>query len=194
MFRPGDKVRFLNETGEAVVIQMIDKTQALIEDETGFDYPYPVDELILVGDREDEEDKYASKQPRALDIISRNVDQSKLKAAENDFKARYKEDNKFRRKDDAVEVDLHLHEIVDNEGGMSDGEKLDLQMRHFERMMARAEREHLSKIVFIHGVGQGVLRNEIRKHLKSYYPNADFFDANYQQYGYGATEVRLRFN
>jgi dsDNA-specific endonuclease/ATPase MutS2 len=48
-------------------------------------------------------------------------------------------------------------------------------------------------MVVIHGVGEGVLKQEIRKELKEFYPHFDFYDASYQEYGYGATEIELKY-
>ena len=45
------------------------------------------------------------------------------------------------------------------------------------------------KIVFIHGVGNGVLKNEIRKALEKKYKWHTFQDASFKEYGYGATMV-----
>ena len=89
-------------------------------------------------------------------------------------------------------MDLHMHELVDNQRGMSNSEMLAIQMEHFERMMKRAEQTRNNRVVFIHGVGEGVLRNEIRKAIEEYYPNCECHDASYQDYGYGATEVIIR--
>jgi hypothetical protein len=37
-----------------------------------------------------------------------------------------------------------------------------------------------------------VLRSEIRKQLEMYFPHAEYHDASYAEYGYGATEVIIR--
>jgi DNA-nicking Smr family endonuclease len=58
-------------------------------------------------------------------------------------------------------------------------------------MLRNAEEKKIPRVVFIHGVGQGVLRQEIRKILNDYYPHCEFMDAPYHTYGYGATEVRI---
>jgi dsDNA-specific endonuclease/ATPase MutS2 len=41
-------------------------------------------------------------------------------------------------------------------------------------------------------VGQGVLKQEIAKLLKSKFPKYIFQDASFKEYGYGATMVILR--
>ena len=50
----------------------------------------------------------------------------------------------------------------------------------------------LIKIVFIHGVGQGVLKQEVLKLLKTKYAKYYTQDASFREYGYGATMVILR--
>jgi DNA-nicking Smr family endonuclease len=196
MFRPGDRVRFLNDVGEATVVQMVSANEVLVIDDTEFEYTYPVAELIAIENRSREEQAYKQSAPGTHEILYRNVDQDAAKKAEKQFKGKYKEreEGNVRFKDSVVEVDLHIHELVETEAGLDPAAMLDVQMQHFERMMLRAEREKLSRVVFIHGVGQGVLRAEIRKHLELYYPYAQYLDARYEEYGYGATEVRLRFN
>ena len=45
------------------------------------------------------------------------------------------------------------------------------------------------RIVFIHGKGEGVLRNRIVTELKQKYPRCNWQDASFQEYGFGATLV-----
>lgn len=88
-----------------------------------------------------------------------------------------------------VEIDLHIHQLVDDDRGMEPYQIREIQMNHFERMMETAMREKRDKVIFIHGKGQGVLKNEIRKALE-FYPECSFRDAPFNIYGYeGATEV-----
>jgi hypothetical protein len=87
-----------------------------------------------------------------------------------------------------AEVDLHLHELVDNEAWLEEGEKLAYQLRHFERALEAAIRDGKRKVIVIHGVGEGVLREEVRRILQ-FYQNVQFHDADMRRYGAGATEV-----
>jgi dsDNA-specific endonuclease/ATPase MutS2 len=48
----------------------------------------------------------------------------------------------------------------------------------------------MPKIVFIHGVGEGVLREELYAVLRRY-DNITFYDADYKLYGIGATEIKI---
>ena len=91
------------------------------------------------------------------------------------------------------EVDLHMHELVDSTAGLSNKEILDYQMKKFrEQMEAAIASQTVKKIVFIHGLGNGVLKQELRRELGTKYKKYAFQDASFQEYGYGATMVILR--
>lgn len=192
-FRPGDRVRFLNDVGEAEVLFVIDLDTVQIKDETGFDYPFQKKDLIVIGDRRAELEAYSQVEPEYREILDRNIDERAVRKANDDFQLKYRNHkaNNQRRKGEYMEVDLHMHALVDSERGMDPGAKRDLQMAHFERMLKRCEEQKISKLIAIHGVGQGVLRQEIRKLLEHYYPHCTFHDADFREYGYGATEIRI---
>ena len=87
-----------------------------------------------------------------------------------------------------AEVNLHIEELTDDDSSLSDQEKLGLQLSYFQRCVNDAIANHVQKVIFIHGVGQGVLKNEIIKELRQY-QGVHFFDAPMAKYGVGATEV-----
>ena len=84
-------------------------------------------------------------------------------------------------------VDLHIEELTENAGGMSSSEMIGLQLKQFQKELDKAMMSKNSKIVFIHGVGNGRLKNAIRSELTSL--NLRFREAAYEKYGSGATEV-----
>ncbi len=90
-----------------------------------------------------------------------------------------------------MEVDLHIHEIVEDTSGLSEGEILDIQLRRFEMALETALNGKVKNIVFIHGVGQGKLKFEITRILQKKYPDLKYQDASFKEYGYGATMVLL---
>ena len=61
-------------------------------------------------------------------------------------------------------------------------------MAEAKRQMDFAISKRIQKVVFIHGVGEGVLRAELES-LFGRYDNLKFYDADFQKYGRGATEV-----
>lgn len=90
-----------------------------------------------------------------------------------------------------IEVDLHITELLDNTNGLSPKDMLDYQVEKFNEVMRANLRHTGTKIVFIHGKGEGKLRQEILRQLKLYYPKCTPQDANFQKYGFGATMVTI---
>jgi hypothetical protein len=112
---------------------------------------------------------------------------------DKDAENRPEEPKKFKKRTpEIVEVDLHIHELIENFNGLSNHEILEIQMDKFHSEMKSAIENRVHRIVFIHGVGNGVLKQEIHRKLKSTYAKYFFQDASFQEYGYGATMVILR--
>jgi hypothetical protein len=93
---------------------------------------------------------------------------------------------------DLLEIDLHIHELIDDTTGLSNKEMLDLQLDHFRKKLDEAINSQVKKVVFIHGLGNGTLKQELRHELAGKYKKYAFQDASFQEYGYGATMVILR--
>lgn len=93
---------------------------------------------------------------------------------------------------DVIEVDLHIQELTDSVVGMENFDMLQLQLKKFHEVIAENRKKHGQKIVFIHGKGEGVLRSEILKLLKTKYKSFYFQDASFREYGFGATMVVIR--
>jgi len=87
-------------------------------------------------------------------------------------------------------VDLHIHQLVKNQKGMSNYDMLTIQTDTAKRQLDFAIQKRIQKIVFIHGVGEGVLKEEL-EYLFRRYENLKYYDADYQKYGRGATEVYI---
>ncbi|MGC3978903.1 MAG: DUF2027 domain-containing protein [Paludibacteraceae bacterium] len=91
-----------------------------------------------------------------------------------------------------IEVDLHINELLDSTAGLSNADMLLHQMEIFHKTLEDNKNKRGQKIVFIHGKGEGVLRKEIEKQLKSRYKNYYFQDASFREYGFGATMVTIK--
>jgi hypothetical protein len=191
-FERGQRVKFLNDEGEGTVVAFPQKGWILVEDKEGFTYEHREEDLVPVGDWNKEYDLYNKVQPDIMDVVERNLDKNVAQKANAHFKALYKnKEQNTRHRDDTIEVDLHIHQLLDDHARMSNSEIISIQLEHFERTLRMAELKKLKRVIFIHGVGQGVLRAEIRKMLSQYYPNCSYMDGPYTAYGYGATEVMI---
>lgn len=96
-----------------------------------------------------------------------------------------------RRADGIIVVDLHITELVDTTRGLSNADMLNLQIDKFSQIMDENLKNKGQKIVFIHGKGEGVLRNAILKELNHRYKGHDVQDASFREYGFGATQVTI---
>ena len=91
-----------------------------------------------------------------------------------------------------LEVDLHIDELLDNTNGLSNADMLNYQMEKFHEILGQYANDKGQKIVFIHGKGNGVLRKEIEKELKTKYKKHDYQDASFREYGFGATMITIK--
>lgn len=90
-----------------------------------------------------------------------------------------------------MEIDLHIEELMDNFSGMSNFEIVQVQLNSFKKALDEAVNGHYRKLIVIHGVGNGRLKQEVRNILATH-NNLRFYDASYAKYGFGATEVHIR--
>lgn len=103
---------------------------------------------------------------------------------------------KTARKDaavDTLEVDLHMDELTMQQSQFTATSILALQLSRFHAAMEEALSKKLRRLVIIHGLGQGVLKMQIRKELQEKYPDYLYQDASFKEYGFGATLVHLTY-
>ena len=99
---------------------------------------------------------------------------------------------KKNRKPEVVEVDLHIHELLDTTAGLNNTEMLNIQLDKVRQTLGEYKSKTGQRIVFIHGKGEGVLRNAVLTELKKKYPKYICQDASFKEYGFGATMVTVR--
>ena len=183
-FQVGDKVKFLNADGFGVITKVIDSNKVEVENEYGFEEIYNLKELVS----ERSEDDYKTENSTFDEAIKLKADKNSNSV--NELNKKFKNLNKSIHKERPI-LDLHIEKLIDSHIGMSNSQILNIQMSHFKSFLSHSIAKKSRKIVVIHGVGEGVLRHEIRKELDIYHPNFEFHDASYDEFGYGATEIRL---
>ncbi|AEE20107.1 Smr domain-containing protein [Dokdonia sp. Hel_I_63] len=175
----GDQVQALDDDFEGVVV-LIENGEVSVEDVDGFISYFRESELIPA----------VSKSMRAaLSVVPDAVISEKEEAK----RKKVIKVNPKERNAPMFEVDLHIHKLVDRQRGMSNYEILTIQLDTASRQLEFAIKKRISKMVFIHGVGEGVLREELYTLLRRY-DNLRFYDADFQKYGAGATEVYIYQN
>lgn len=96
-----------------------------------------------------------------------------------------------KKEQEILEVDLHIDELLDTTAGLTSGDMLEYQLKVFRETLEEHKGKKSKKIVFIHGKGDGVLKNTILKELKTRYKGLYFQDASFREYGFGATMVTM---
>ncbi|MCR4918490.1 MAG: DUF2027 domain-containing protein, partial [Prevotella sp.] len=95
-------------------------------------------------------------------------------------------------KDQPIVVDLHADQLLDTTAGMKPQDILDYQLDVFRRTLLNYARRRGTRLIFIHGKGDGVLRQTIVSELRYRYKQYTYQDASFQEYGYGATQVTIK--
>jgi len=181
-FIKGDRVVVLDATMRGVVIGYKD-SKVLIEEESGFELCFEENQLVKV--MEDQ-----STLSRFSDINNALFQQKKQDRSPS------KKTRLVKMKKEGVippmEVDLHIQHLVKSSKGMSNYDILTLQVDTAKYKLEFAIRKRIPRVVFIHGVGEGVLQKEL-EYLFDKYP-VKITEASYQKYGLGATEVYILQN
>ncbi len=98
--------------------------------------------------------------------------------------------NKHKTSPREAVVDLHIGELVDDYSKMNNVDMLNYQLNYFVHCLESAIKGYLTKVTFIHGVGEGVLKTKMMELLNAY-ENVQTRDASMKNFGYGATEVLI---
>tara|TARA_B110000483_G_scaffold233043_1_gene301372 strand:+ start:266 stop:844 length:579 start_codon:yes stop_codon:yes gene_type:complete len=186
IFNVGDKVRFLNSDGYGIITKILGSNTVELENNFGFQEEYEISELVSERKQEDYQTENLSFDYQ----IKSKINAEKTSKKNLDLKRKFKHLEKYGAKERVV-IDLHIENLIDTHNGMSNSEILKIQMTHFKLFLNKSIDKKQRKIVVIHGVGEGVLRHEIRKELDIYHPYFEYYDASYDEFGYGATEIRL---
>ncbi|WP_036379149.1 Smr/MutS family protein [Muricauda sp. MAR_2010_75] len=170
----GDKVEVLDEAISGRVESIEGDVVTLMTSE-GFPLKYQLKELVKV--------------ERGIKVSNFEVVQVK-KEKEQPKKRKTSSIKPKERNAPKMEVDLHIHQLVKSSKGLSNFDILNIQMETAKRQLDFAIEKRIQKVVFIHGVGEGILKEELYYLFKKY-DNLKYYDAEYQKYGLGATEVYI---
>lgn len=179
-FKVGDKVSVLDDNISGVITKIKGDT-IVIESSEGFEFEYGPHELMLLGNQKLPSSVFGN---QSLDAVIKEKETAKKR---NTLRIKPKDKNL-----PPMEVDLHIHQLTNSTKNLSNYDMLTLQLDTAKRQLEFAIKKRIPKVVFIHGVGEGVLKTELEFLFARYH--VKFYDANYQKYGLGATEVYIYQN
>ncbi|RAK20660.1 Smr domain-containing protein [Flavobacterium aquaticum] len=177
----GDKVAVLDDDISGVVIK-VQNNEISVETTDNFVMTFFVNELVKINNSNELSGFFST---QSLGSV--------LKDKEEPKKRSFVKEKRSRKDEFVLEVDLHIEKLVPSKRGMSNYDILTLQMETAKRQLDFAIKNRMPKVVFIHGVGEGVLKAEL-DFMLGRYDTISFQDANYQKYGLGATEVYIKQN
>jgi len=171
----GNKVAVLDDVLNGKVVA-VSKDFVSIQSSDGMIFNFNEKELVKIETEQHELTKFS------------DINNGFLKEKIDQFKPKSKLFKK-QNKEVIMEVDLHINQLTKSVKGLDNYDMLNLQLDTAKRKVEFAIQKRVVKIVFIHGVGEGVLKSELQSLLNKY--PVKHYDASYKQYGLGATEVYI---
>jgi len=175
-FQIGDKVFVLDDDISGSIVEMKNGIIG-VETSDGFVLEFKSNELI--------KSKSFTNEIFSNDGLEEVIKQKEQLSKRLSVRKKPKDRNK-----PAMEVDLHIHKLTNSNRRMTNYDMLTLQLDTAKLQLEFAMRKRIQKIVFIHGVGEGVLKMELETLFRRY-ENIKYYDADLQKYGNGATEVYI---
>jgi dsDNA-specific endonuclease/ATPase MutS2 len=177
-FQIGQKVAVLDDVLKGEIVA-VNGSVIAIKDSEGMLFNFEANELVIIETRQSELSKFS------------DINHPLLKQKMMDIK---KKKSAFitEKKEVILEVDLHINQLTKSTRGMDNFDMLTMQLNTARSKVEYAIQKRISKLVFIHGMGTGVLKTELN-YLLNKYP-VKYYDASYKKYGLGATEVYIYQN
>ena len=178
-FKINDKVSVLDVDINGI-ISCVRGSEITVVTSTGFDMVFDSSELVKINENLMSSNTLFSKTSINNVLIEKDSNKKQIPS-----KLFFNDRNKS-----VIEVDLHLNQLIKNTRGMQNHEMLNVQLETAKWHLEAAIKQRIQRIIFIHGVGEGVLKIEL-EYLFNRYDGIKYYDANYQKYGQGATEVYI---
>ena len=170
-FQVNDKVVFLHENGGGIITR-IEGGHYFVLDETGFERPFLACHL--------------SPLIRSMNKIN-FIDATKVEGEKSNSLTR-------SQQAEIPTIDLHIEQLVDNHSNWTNHEIITYQLRAFRTFLDKCILQKSNRVVVIHGMGNGRLKEEIRIYLKGH-KRYQFQDADFSKFGFGgATQIDIKLN
>lgn len=120
-------------------------------------------------------------------IVNDAAEDRKLRQSVGSSKSKPTSEEKPVFTNKAIEIDLHI-EALPGGMGVPKGEELPYQLEYFRSTLRSQLKHRGSRIIFVHGVGDGILKSAIREELDTVYA----ISCSWNPYGDGATAVTIK--
>lgn len=181
-FKVNDIVAVIDDVIKGKVMA-VSKETIQVESTDGFMFNFSPSELVVIKENQKDLAKFS-------DINNEHLIE-KIEASSKKNLPKFKSTLK-PEKLPPMEVDLHIQNLASTTRGLDNYDMLTLQIETAQRKLEFAIRNRIPKVIFIHGVGEGVLKSELEFLFKKY--PVEWYEASFKKYGLGATEVYIYQN
>lgn len=172
-WQTGQKVEAINQLLKGRILEVRKDGTVLVETDDGFEMTFMPHELLLAPQPSESFLKHSPP------LLKKDVETP-----------RKKQQRKVKGKLLPMEVDLHIEKLLKSYKHLSKHDILTYQTDTAKKQLEFAVSKGLPEVVFIHGVGEGVLRAEL-EFLFGRYKNISISNADYTRYGLGALQVSI---
>tara|TARA_B100000900_G_C20550074_1_gene704360 strand:+ start:807 stop:1592 length:786 start_codon:yes stop_codon:yes gene_type:complete len=173
----GDQVVFMSDNTKGKILSILSHQEYEVEIHDGFTIPVnriEIEKIILTNMTLDQKG------------VSSQIRKDLKKEVSKESKSNQSTPNFFNHN----ELDLHIENLIDSWQGLSNFEIVTLQLQHFRKRLYQALEDNEPSLVVIHGIGKGILKEEIYKYLLQF-PNITVGPADAKLYGMGASEIKI---
>jgi hypothetical protein len=153
----GQRAKLKDEAGEVTIVEILGKETLVVKDQHGFDKVLSISSLIIIDD-DDVFDEDVLERSGHLNIKPK--DENKKSAST------FRASTSKKRKIGERFVDLHDYALPEKYHGQLHLSKLEKALSYFEDALWEASNSSDHKLFLNHGIGEGILREEVRKRLK----------------------------
>jgi len=179
--RIGDRIRFINDIGGGIVKKFPkDSRFVVVVDDNGFEIPVLREECVVV--------------KPGLDYgrVSKSQKLAALKKGATGTHNKIPVIGTSPRTKNLLEIDLHIEKLRPVDKSIEPASALVYQLDMVRHILNSNKHKKGTKIVFIHGQGEGILRGAIIKELGEKFPGCTWSDASFARYGLGgALEIQV---
>ena len=150
-FNIGDRVLFKNEILEGKIIRINSDYKVTVISLDGFEMNVQIKDLVKIEEGTDQITSYGTSFNSKEDSDKKLVKQRRKKKSHS-----------------VLKVDLHVELLISNFQSMDNSEIVQIQLRECYNAIEKALNSNIIKLEIIHGIGQGVLKDEVHAILRSY--------------------------
>lgn len=153
----GQRAKLKDEAGEVTIVDVLGKETLVVKDEHGFDKVLSISSLIII----DEDNVFDE------DVLERSGHLNmKPKDETKKSTPSFKQSTSKKRTVGERFVDLHDYALPEKYHRQLHLSKLEKALSYFEDALWEASNSSDHKLFLNHGIGEGILREEVRKRLK----------------------------